>query len=367
MFTVVLIISSCSNGGADSKDSTKSKSTDQDLTTSTKEKFELPKNFYKRFIGKIDNYPITMEFIKMDTVITGSYYYNNKLSPLSINGKHLSGSEIVFTELSPSGSITGQFSGEMLDENTFIGTWTNPSKSKSFSFKLIGEETQIKEISQLHREEEKCHIAKESNSIVDFADTLCSEINLWNLEFSCKNPEITKKIKSAIDKEICNTFGERKNSVDELFNLLEETDHDFGFSLEIICSVNSIYKNILSVEISTYSYSYGAAHPLSGISIVNFNLSTGDVIEIDDIIKPKSKGKFSSIAEKIFVEKHGGPDDGWDFQEDVDFELADNFTIKANGIHFSYNQYEIGSYAQGMPGIFIPYEKVQSYIDPVWN
>jgi len=357
LFTILVLIASCSTSENETNLSEISE-TKKSEEVVDQNPIELPSNFYSRFEGKIGDYPITMDFIKMDSIITGSYYYNKNESPLSISGKYASGLKYEFSELAPSGNITGSFSGEFIGESKFKGIWTNPSKSKSLNFELNSVPTQLSSIELSHINKKKCNDREGTET--------CSLIDLWDLRFNCKDAEISRKIKAAIEYEICGTFGERKKSVRGLFDMLAETDDEFGFTLEIACAINSIYKNVLSVEINSYSYSYGAAHPNSWSSIVNLDLNTGEVIKLEDVVLPSGVETFLRTAEQIFKEKHGGPDEGWDY-EPGNFTLAKNYAFQSKGIHFNYNPYEIGSYAQGMPSIFIPYENVQGLINPIWN
>ena len=112
------------------------------------------------------------------------------------------------------------------------------------------------------------------------------------------------------------------------------------------------------VSISNDSYYYGAAHPTMNLQILNFNLETGAIILLSDLFKPRFNKALKNVVEKQFIKQNG--DEFWNFTPgNGDFELAKQFSITSKGLVFSYNQYEIGPYAAGMPEVIIPYETIR--------
>ena len=71
---------------------------------------------------------------------------------------------------------------------------------------------------------------------------------------------------------------------------------------------------------------------------------------MSDIFKAGYGKELTKIAEKLFIRQNGYSD--WDFSPGKgNFKLAQEFYLTENGIVFSYNQYEIGPYAAGMPEV----------------
>jgi len=124
--------------------------------------------------------------------------------------------------------------------------------------------------------------------------------------------------------------------------------------------------NIISIKLSVFGYT-GGAHPYGYLDYLNFDIITGDKIELTDIFKTNYKDKLDSIAEIIFREYYGFSDDeslselGFDF-DDNKFTLNNNFSINDNGLYFYYNQYEIACYAAGTFAVEIPYINIKDLI-----
>lgn len=367
LFTFLLLLSACSESSQNESKKSLNAEDNSKSNASEMANKDLPINFYKRFSGTIGTYPITLEFIKMDSIISGSYYYNKVKSPIVIKGKYISSDKIDFIEYTDN-VITGFFSGELIVDSTFTGTWTNKKTKKSLEFNLKELESEILNFKQILTHKEKCHLADETRNeyegTVNEAETSCSTIDLIQLEVTTKNPEIGKKINATINEEICDSYGETSSSLKEWFAMLNETDFESGFTLEVNCSVKSIYKNILCIEVTSYSYSQGAAHPNSYTEYINFNLETGKKIKYEDIIERTAIQTLSQAVENMF-EKSYSEDDGWDYEKG-NFPLSRNFILQSNGIFFFYNSYEIGSYAQGSQSLVIPYNKIRSLIRPTW-
>ena len=129
------------------------------------------------------------------------------------------------------------------------------------------------------------------------------------------------------------------------------------FDEETTCSLYDSTLNYISIGINQYSMYYGAAHPNSGIQVLNFDLKTGALISLNDLFSPGSRKDLKKIVEKAFIKAWGGED--WDFTpRSGDFNLSENFSLERDGLHFYYNQYEIGPYAMGAPDVIISWKEL---------
>jgi hypothetical protein len=99
---------------------------------------------------------------------------------------------------------------------------------------------------------------------------------------------------------------------------------------------------------------YGAAHPGSTISCLNFDLQTGNKIKMNEILIDGYERKMSSIVKKKLFKEYGS--EGWEFS------LTDNISIHKNGLSFNYNQYEIGTYVMGAPSIFVKWSEIKDLL-----
>jgi hypothetical protein len=330
--------------------------------------FHLPDNHFVRMKGTIGRYPVTLVFIKMDSLLSGTYYYDKITKPIVLDGKWNSNKATAeLSAYSSSHETNGTFKGQFQSEDSFTGLWTSATTKKTLPFSLQAVAHEITSVSR------KIHYRKNCDQIdkhkdkpkqeLHYADTLCSEITLKDLVIQCKSPFITSAIRKEIDLKLCATYGERKKSVKELLDMvdLENTYNEdpFGFYLEVECSVFSILKKIVSLQVQNNSYCYGAAHPNSGRSCLNVNLETGGRLKLEDVFLPGTSSTLSELAERCFLSENGA--EGWDFIPGR-FKVAANFNVTVDGLHFFYNPYEIGSYAAGSPHFFLPYSQLKGLL-----
>jgi hypothetical protein len=356
-------MASCSNNDA-KEDTNKSNTSEVEADQVTV--IELPTNDYKRLTGTIGDYPITMEFIKMDSDISGEYYYEKKHIPISISGELKQGSKVEFEEYAESSSPTGIFNGEFYSDGSFKGTWTNPKTKTTLEVNLIAQSSKILSFENTNMEKEKCNPKEESITVngkdIYGTDSTCSSIHLQSIKVKCEDATLEKTINDLIEMEASQMLGDA-TTYSELFGRLEKTNYEDGFDVEINTIVNSIYKNFISIEVYSYSYYYETAHPNSHTTIINIDLNTGKRVSFEDLIKSESMNTLVATSKPIFEAMHGGEEEGWFIFDE--FGLPNNFAIEANGLYFHYNAYEIGSYAQGAPSVLIPYSKIEGTLKEV--
>jgi hypothetical protein len=108
---------------------------------------------------------------------------------------------------------------------------------------------------------------------------------------------------------------------------------------------------------SSYSYNYmGGAHGMMVTNYENYDLETGKIIELNEILN------FSSNEFKVFYENKVKETyaDGM-LNENV-IPMSDKFFILPTGIVFSYAPYELMGFAAGEPHIFMSYKDLEPFI-----
>jgi hypothetical protein len=194
---------------------------------------------------------------------------------------------------------------------------------------------------------------KEDDDYTDF----CSSREIEIGQISLEDKTIEKRINDAI---IRTAIGNDKKTV-KISDWLKEVEsleeNGEAYTESITCQLLERGPKHIVVSISTDSYFYGAAHPSMVLDILNFNLETGNIIGLSDVFKPGYGKALKQLVEKQFIKQNGFAD--WNFTpRNGDFELANEFSISSKGIVFSYNQYEIGPYAAGMPEVIVPYSLI---------
>ncbi|EDM44390.1 hypothetical protein SCB49_05155 [unidentified eubacterium SCB49] len=123
-------------------------------------------------------------------------------------------------------------------------------------------------------------------------------------------------------------------------------------------------KDFVSVALSQYSY-IGGAHGNGTLDYVNFDIETGEIITIEQLVKDKKS--LMVLAEEKLREAYDLPENErlnstmfW-FKDDA-FHLSDCIGFEKGKMVIHYNQYEIASYADGPIDIEFSLEEVASFL-----
>ena len=124
--------------------------------------------------------------------------------------------------------------------------------------------------------------------------------------------------------------------------------------------------DILSISWDWYNHS-GGAHGNYGSDHHVINLKTGELVKIDDILKPESKETMGDIiAQKIFEQLRNNLGDASSLS-DAGFYAenivpTENFYLTHKGVGFYYSPYEIAPYAVGAIEVFIPFSECRELL-----
>ena len=208
----------------------------------------------------------------------------------------------------------------------------------------------------------------------------CAKIKIEYIELkNLPNLSAMEKINSSIQKELLRPIGREKNNknfeklmqnfVDEYKNFKEEfPESQQEWEIERKVDNNFNDNNILSCTFSEYSY-LGGAHPNTHLRFTNFNLKSGEIINLSDILITGFLPELNRIAEPIFRKEKELEEDinltaaGFWFDDD-EFSINNNFSIGKDGLKFVYNNYEITAYAYGPTELFVPYKSIKKLIKP---
>jgi len=330
----------------------------------TKNINSLPAYFYKKIQGKIGNSSVTMDFARYDSEVSGSYYYDKIKKSIIFNGKIDPKGKFEITEFNEKNgelSETGYFSGKFVDIHTIEGNWTDSKSQKSLKFNLYDVKNSPFSINLENYHREKCPPKRKKKKDPGLFDELCTKLDIVLLKIS-GNDNVSNLINKTIDHLVAidaNVHG-NYNTIAELLNSITKLPTEEGFTLDIICRVVYYDANLLAINIEQSVYVFGAAHPLSTLKYLNFDLLTGKLITLNEIFLPGFQDKLDRIGEKFFVEEYEA--EGWFFEKGK-FKLNHNFAITQEGILFSFDPYEIGPYANGSPQIVIPYKLIKNLIN----
>jgi hypothetical protein len=334
---------------------------------SLQENISLPKTFYRKFIGTFGNNEIVLDLTKNDSILTGQYYLKNGSIPKSLNG-HI-GTDLKFklSETNNNFEEVGNFSGSFINSSVISGTWTDKIGKQKIPFNLSEKTDNIVQILFEKRQSKNCKNAEKNKKQPSDDpmpwDTLCTTIDLDYITVKLPSLEASKKVNDTIMKILCNSsiYGNQYSTLEALMNSVDSVENGVGFEMSIGAYLITNDNNIICISIGESFFDFGAAHPQNINNLYNFDIRTGNLITLDDILIENYAETLNKIGEIIFIETNGS--EGWQFEKGS-FELNRDFAITPGGLLFSYDQYEIGVYAAGAPEVFIPYKDINNLIKP---
>ncbi len=124
-------------------------------------------------------------------------------------------------------------------------------------------------------------------------------------------------------------------------------------------------QTLISLRLSIEGMQAGRAHPYHTHQILNFDLTTGKVIELKDLFKPNAKylNAFSKYSSKMLGDKL---QDKWMIKEGT-APLAKNYALwnlENDGILITFEEYQVAPYTYGKQEVTIPYSVLKKLLAP---
>ncbi len=343
---------------------------------------KLPICFYKRIEGMVGKQKvIEMDLVKIDSVIEGTYYYKNNVTPLELKGIVDAMGNITISELGKYDIINNKypilatFKGLFYAEGLIKGTLTRIKNDSIYPFEL-------KEFYQAGSGQfdliRKQKVYSDCNN-----GGMCAKFTVIYPQMK-KGAAVDKINKQIIAALISHYTTRSSRKVTNLDGLIEDFIDRYKEEEKNFAQVDATTKpswthyneilvvfnahHILSLQFRTSIAESGEKPPVELIEYENFDMNTGQLLKLEDIFIKDYKPKLAIIAEEIFRKQYGfaanQPMKGFTFKNGF-FELNHNFTLNKKGIMFRYNPYEIAAYSTGATHIFIPFENIKNLIN--WN
>lgn len=118
-------------------------------------------------------------------------------------------------------------------------------------------------------------------------------------------------------------------------------------------------KNVAMFAIQSYSYGGKLPQSMSHHEYVNFDLNLEKRLSLKDII---NKGQEAALLKLMYDKNYA-----WLKHRYIELEqlkLSDNFYFSAQGLTLVYPVYELGSYADGMTELTVPYTLLAKILKP---
>lgn len=226
------------------------------------------------------------------------------------------------------------------------------------------------ELVKYHKQSEGCDGIRDDN---------CARIKIEFPQItSFSNEVIKEKINRSIiilfsmnedeESDVVDFNKQMNTFIEEYESFVKESPDAFqSWFIEKTGEVKLNKGNIFSIDFMEYSYT-GGAHPNTYVLFKNFNLTNGEEIKLDEIVKGNKYKELTKIGEEQFrkIKELTADADlgeaGYWFENNL-FYLNDNFLITDSSLVFYYNNYEITAYAFGPTELEIPYSKLKNLID----
>ena len=129
------------------------------------------------------------------------------------------------------------------------------------------------------------------------------------------------------------------------------------YSSETLSNVSPVFIDDNIFTTSSYSYTYlGGAHGMMVTDYQNYNLESGKIIDLNEILN------IGSLEFKAFYEKEIKETFADGILSENEIPMSNKFFILPTGIVFSYAPYELLGFAAGEPHIFFSFKDLEPFI-----
>jgi hypothetical protein len=137
------------------------------------------------------------------------------------------------------------------------------------------------------------------------------------------------------------------------------------FSMELGFETTALTDKILSLRFTGSEY-YQGAHPLAVVFTMNFDLRTGFLLELADVLLPGGPPALAALAEQRLIDDFYGGDaaalHGW--VPGVTPDMLKAWVVSGVGFEISFGQMDVGPSAMGTPTVVVPYSELGGVVDP---
>ena len=137
------------------------------------------------------------------------------------------------------------------------------------------------------------------------------------------------------------------------------------FTLEIGSEMTALTDKLLSLRFTGSEY-YQGVHDLAIVYTMNFDLRTGFLLDLADVLLPGGPAALAALAEQHLIDDLYGGDATalhcW--IPGIAPDLLKHWVVSGPGFEISFGQYDVGPGAMGAPTVVIPYSELGGIVDP---
>lgn len=174
--------------------------------------------------------------------------------------------------------------------------------------------------------------------------------------------KINQNLKDLVDQDIAKFKSDY--SPDAISTPYYKGPFQNTFSLDYSTSTPLNFGNIVSIVLSQELYSAPSAHPVHQVDSFTFDLTTGEILSLDDYFTGSYLQAFSDYASSSLPAILGDYTDAEMIKEGT-APTADNFKVflpKNDGLHIIFNEYQVAPYVVGQPEIVVPWSVLKPFL-----
>lgn len=315
-----------------------------------------------------------------DVSYSGNYHYHKTGVPIRLGqvpGKDglLRFHENETNNIEGHETFTGQWSVK-LEKDGITGTWSSPDGKKKLPISLKESypagsartvTTQLESVQTLRKNGQKKgfeikvrYVQLAAKSVGAKSINRVLRQDAWNVPVNAED-ESPKVPENPSEKDILAAM-----------RLVPESDADEDWEGAYVESVDDSQRVImnesgfLTVEYNTWTYT-GGAHGNYGSSYRSFDMESGQELLLEDLVKPGYEKRWAELGAAELRAQEGvkaaTPLTEVGLFED-ELELNETWFLTPGGIGFSYDPYEIASYARGMVQFVLPWKDILQDLKP---
>lgn len=195
--------------------------------------------------------------------------------------------------------------------------------------------------------------------------TLSVRENFKNIDFNLEYPEVkvgNEHVQNKINALLKQGVYDFKKYLEDVYNETasmypEEIVKNAGaFAYEGSSNYEfQVVGNVLSVKVMFTQYT-GGAHPMTYAKVYNFDLKTGNSLEIEDIFNENGKKVYRELINNQVMSKISENPENYFVEEFRGVNENTQYYLTKEGINVIFQLYELAPYSAGMPEFKIPYE-----------
>lgn len=325
-----------------------------------------------RLKGAINGNRIEMTMRRSGDTLTGSYYYikSGSANSLKLSGKIGADNKFTLQETNAGGKMTGTFDGYWTAEPHDVGVslngdWKKPgAAADDTSYFYVNEQMSMMTggMQIVSREIKENIKGKRFESTTEYPE-ITGGSTAGIVSFNRITKARALKLAADFKKDIMSMTAEDVASIPD----------SMSYYVEVGYNVVYADNNLVSIKFSDTGFS-GGAHPNTNYYTLNFDLKSGKELKLADLFKPGAKYLQTIAAYSLkdlqsrknaeTGESEGVATDDWAEGASAKDENYESWNITKKGLLFTFDPYQVASYANGPQTVIMPYDKLKTIAKP---